>query len=245
MLIGLFSICGVGIIGAFFYFCFQISLLAFVPLICASLVDWIIYALIIRNIITKGTVCKIISGILIAAMTVFTLFFACLSAKMFYDFWTARPETHYEKKLKERSENEANGIISFNIDIPVAMKPNPNGRKASDRTVELRMTMNKGGNFTLYNPNNSKSADYAFIMTDLIYYKDGSEPCGFMLTIERKSDGAKNTWRLHRKKSYFHENEDKIRYASSSDFEQVKSVIQAARNNSHNVENPLCVDILK
>lgn len=210
------------------------------PFVIVLGIDFFIYKLLIKRLLERH---KAVAVILSVAIAVPTVFIGGVSLGMFKNFWIPKEQkTKYEKRIEERNELEEKGVISFNAEI--RNEPKPDEKKHFSRTTSFSagMTMNKSGNLIVKGINDGS---FTYVLTDLIYYNEDEEPCGFVINATRGSDGKKFRWQIHRQKSYFHDNKDKIKFIKSNDFDASKEIIVGARSNSRGIENPLCVDAIK
>lgn len=229
---------------AFIYGYFMMHIIAtgaaFLPFVIAIAIDVVIYKLALGRVWEKHKAVALVLAAVIAAPTVFI---GAVSAGLAKDVWIPKEQkTKYEKRIEERNELEDSGIISFNADIRSEPKPDAKKHFSRAASFSVKMTMTKSGNLIV---TGISDGSFTYVLTDLIYYKDEEEPCGFAVNATRGSDGKKFRWQLHRQKPYFHDNKDKIRFANSSDFDAVKEIIIGARSNSRGIENSLCVDSIK
>lgn len=92
-----------------------------------------------------------------------------------------------------------------------------------------------------------------YTLTHTVYFGNGTEPCGFQITVLDKDGGKSEEWLLHRKKSYFHTDTEKVRLAPCDDFNEVKNFFEnlgkdAVSYFSHESwmnANPLCLHTME
>lgn len=226
---------------AYAFIIFQLLMVgvSLLPFLAMLGIDFIIYKFAIKKLSEKH---KAIALILAAVIAIPTIFVGVVSGGFVKKYFAPKEQkTKYEKRIEERNELEEKGIISFNAEI--RNEPKSNGKKFNRATsFSVRMTMTKSGNLIVKGINDGS---FTYVLTDLVYYEDEEEPCGFAVNATRESDGKTFRWQIHRKKSYFHDNKDKIRFVKSSDFDAVKEIVVGARANSRGIENSLCVDSIK
>ena len=221
------------LVSGFLIASFYLSLTMLIPLGIVLLIDYFIYNVIIKKIRKNhGNTAKFLT-LVIALPTIALAFFSVLAVK---DYWiSGEQKTYYEKRAERKAKDEAKGILNFKADI------------RNSKTPTLSITMTSDGNMKI--PTLAHD-DYTFVITNLIYFGDDTEPCGFEIKVTDKKSGKSETWRLHKNLKNFHSSEN-IRLEKTSDYSSLKNIVKSAdgtlsaNDKNWSINKPLCLDVLK
>ncbi|MDE5899575.1 MAG: hypothetical protein K2H09_10005 [Treponemataceae bacterium] len=224
------------LVGAFVSFALFVGFTMVIPFLLLLLVDYFVFCLVIAQLFARNVVCTILSVILSAVLLVGTVFVGWGTGMALYNYFVPSGKPYHEKQNEAYAKEKADGVFTF--------KAEPYKRTSAPIVLKI----DADGNLSEVSPSKKKRA---YTLTHSVYFGKEAEPCGFQLTVTDKDSGKSETWLLHRKKSYFHTETGKVRFALCDDFNEMKDFFanlgkddvphfsHESRMNAH----PLCLHI--
>lgn len=209
-----------------------------IPFLLLLLVDFFIFCFVIARLFAKNTVCTIFAVILSAVLLVSTAFVGWGTGIALYKYFVPGSMPHHERQNETYEKEKSGGVFTF--------KAEPYRRTSAPLVLKI------GADGKLSEVSPSKK-ERIYTLTHTVYFGNGTEPCGFQITVIDKNSGKSEVWLLHRKKSYFHTDTEKVRLAPCEDFNEVKNFFEnlgkdAVSYFSHESwmnANPLCLHTME
>lgn len=149
-----------------------------------------------------------------------------------------------EVKFNRKHQEQAKGVFSFAADLYNRNSPTlyytlyKNGRLVEGYNADIKQNFTKDGK-----PKTKTALSYK--ITNLVYFADESEPCGFQLDVTNWKNKTE-TWRFHFPKKNFH-NSNNMRLVPSENFDELVKIYNFKNDKVTSLvsEKAFCMDIIE